>query len=163
MKPRIYIDTTVISYLTARPSSNIFAMAKQLATAQWWEGSGNKFQPFISSLVILECARGDSVAAVKRIDVCNTLEICEISDAVQTLAERLIARGAIPATEPEDAAHIAAACLHEATYIATFNFAHMANPQAKFKLQLTLKEMGYTPPLIATPIELLEISHDDEN
>jgi hypothetical protein len=145
--PRIYIDTTVISYITSRASGNFILAAKQVAAQVWWDRQSVQFHPFISSLVITECSRGDEDAAARRVAVCQGIETVLLDDASYDLADRLIAAGAVPRSEPEDATHIAVACLHKAKYLATLNFSHMASPEAKFKLQRALENMGYQPPL----------------
>jgi predicted nucleic acid-binding protein len=154
--PRIYIDTTVISYLTARASGNLILASKQLAAQTWWDRKDLQFHPFISLLVIAECSRGNADAAARRLVVCRGLETVPLGETIYVLAERLMLAGAVPRSEPEDAAHVAAACLHKAKYLATLNFSHMASPEAKFKLQKALEQMGYQPPLFASPNELLE-------
>ena len=73
------------------------------------------------------------------------------------LAARLITEGVVPRTEPEDALHIALAAIHKMDYLASWNFAHLVGPGPKFALQTRLAQLGYTPPLLATPEELLEV------
>ncbi len=63
----------------------------------------------------------------------------------------------MPATEPEDALHIAIATVAETHYLVTWNFAHLVGPDAKLKLLDTLRACGKNPPLLTTPEELLEI------
>ena len=77
------------------------------------------------------------------------------------LAELLILAGAVPPTEPEDAMHIAIATVEQMDFVATLNFAHFASPSAKFRLQLAISELGYRPPLLASPDELLESENDE--
>lgn len=72
------------------------------------------------------------------------------------LARQLTAAGLVPATEPEDALHIAEATLARMDYVATWNFAHFVNVSAKYKLVQALAAWGFAPPLFATPEELLE-------
>jgi predicted nucleic acid-binding protein len=154
--PRIYIDTTVISYITSRTSRDFILASKQLAAQMWWGRQSLQFHPFISSLVIEECSKGNPSAAAMRLATCDGVERVVVGAAELSLADRLMTLGAVPITEPEDATHIATACLHGAKYIATLNFAHMVNPEAKFKLQVALAKLGYNPPYIASPNELLE-------
>ena len=100
-------------------------------------------------------ARG-TVAALKRLDICLPLPRLAIDAACEKLAERLISTGAVPATEQEDALHIAFATLAKVDFIATWNFAHLVGPVAKYRLQSAIEHLGYAPPLLATHEELLE-------
>jgi predicted nucleic acid-binding protein len=161
MKPRIYIETSVISYLTSRPSRDVVSLARQQRTHELWLQFGIKCTPVISSLVIEEVSKGDATAARQRLEVCRPLESLEVSASAYELARTLIARGAIPATEPEDALHIAIASLAGVDYIASWTFAHIVGAQAKLKLQLRMHEIGLPPIPIATPDEILEELGDE--
>ena len=157
MKPRIYIETSVISYLTSRPSRDFTSVTRQEFTRQWWDLCHSAFDPVISTLVMREVSRGDANAAKKRIEACAGLECLRVTDEAIELAQRLMREGLVPLTEPEDATHIALASTEKLDYIATWNFTHMVGPQQKFKLQLRLNEWGCHVPLLATPEDLLEI------
>jgi len=154
--PRIYVETSVISYLTARPSRDLLVAARQEATREWWDSRGSVFQPLISNLVLLEVAAGDPEAAIRRLDICRPLQRLSIDVACEKLAQSLIAERAIPDTEQEDALHLALATLSRSDFIATWNFAHLVGPVAKFRLQTAIQNMGFPPPILATPEELLE-------
>lgn len=153
---RIYVETSVISYLTARPSRDLIVAARQEATREWWESRGVKFAAFSSQLVLQEVSAGDPEAAMKRLAICRQLSLLPIDADCEALAEQLIATGAVPPTEQEDALHIALATLSKVDFIATWNFAHLVGPVAKFRLQMAIQQLGYSPPMLATPEELLE-------
>jgi hypothetical protein len=157
MKPRVYVETSVISYLTARPSRDFLVVARQEFTRQWWELREHAFDAVISGLVIGEIGRGDPGAALRRAQVCEGLECLQVSEEATALAQELIRLKAIPEQEPEDATHIAVAALSNIQFIASWNFSHLVGPEAKFRLQTQLKDMGYRVPLLATPEELLEV------
>ncbi len=154
--PRIYVETSVISYLTARPSRDLIVAARQEATHEWWGSRSEKFAAFSSQLVLKEVAAGDPEAAMRRLAICQPPPLLPIDAKCETLAERLVSTGAVPPTEPEDALHIALATIAQVDFIATWNFAHLVGPVAKFRLQLAIQQLGYPPPILATPEELLE-------
>lgn len=156
MLPRIYIETSVISYLTSRPSRDLVIAARQELTNEWWEKRGVAFEAVTSNLVLREVAAGNPEAAMRRLAICQPLPKFSVEADCEELAERLIAAGAVPPTEQEDAIHIALATLVQVEYIATWNFAHMVSPAAKYRLQKHIEQLGFTPPLLATPEELLE-------
>ncbi len=156
MKPRVYVETSVISYLTARPSSNVMLLARQQFTRELWDLQPNRFEAWLSPLVLDEASMGDAGAAATRLQVCQGLAELEITDDTKAFAQQLINTGAVPSTEPEDALHIALATIHAMDYIASWNFAHMVGPAAKFKLQNKISALGRKPPIIATPEEIFE-------
>jgi predicted nucleic acid-binding protein len=157
-KPRIYVETSVISYLTARPSRDAIVASRQTMSHLWRE-SVDDDQLFISGLVLQEIAQGDTDAAGRRLRVAQHCICLPEPDGVEALALRLMQAQVVPSTEPEDAAHIALATLHQMDYLATWNFAHFVSPDAKYKVFLALSQWGYKPPLFATPEELYEGAH----
>jgi hypothetical protein len=88
--------------------------------------------------------------------VCHGLPELEITGSAKTFAQQLVDVGAVPPTEPEDALHIALATMHTMDYIASWNFAHLVGPVARFKLLNTISALGHKPPIIATPEEIFE-------
>lgn len=156
MQPKIYVETSVISYLAARPSRDAITSARQIATHLWWGYLGESFDGVISDLVLRESRRGDQLAAARRGEFCAALTWIETPANTAELAQRLMDEHIVPRTEPEDAAHIAIATLAGAKYLATWNFTHFASPDAKYRVVIALNQWGYTPPLIVTPEELLE-------
>lgn len=154
--PLVYVETSVISYPTSRPSRDVLTAARQTWTLDWWEAAQAHWSLSISELVIEEAARGDPVAAGRRLDALQGLDILAIDAAAQTLARCLIDRGALPETEPEDALHIALATVGGAHYLLSWNFAHLVGPDAKLRLLDAVRSCGYEPALLTTPEELLE-------
>jgi predicted nucleic acid-binding protein len=157
MKPLIYIETSVISYLTARPSRDVLTAARQTWTREWWEAAGNHWTMAISELVVEEAARGDRIAAAQRLDALHGLNVLPVENDARLFARRLIEAGALPPSEPEDALHIALATVVGARYLVSWNFAHLVGPDAKLKLLDAVRACGKAPALLTTPEELLEI------
>jgi hypothetical protein len=154
--PLIYLETSVISYLTARPSRDLLVAARQEATSERWGLRDHSFRPCVSTLVLQEAAVGDPEAALRRLELCRPLPLRRPDAACGTLANALIAAKALPDTEQEDALHIALATLSRADFIASWNFAHLVGPVAKYRLQTTIQNLGFPPPILAAPEELLE-------
>jgi predicted nucleic acid-binding protein len=152
-----YLETSVVSYLSSRPSRDQLSAARQSVTHDWWERT-NKELIFISDLVLQEISRGNEEAAGRRLALVADLAKVSVHEGVNDLAKRLMDNGLVPNTEPEDAAHIANATLQGFEFLVTWNFAHFVGPQAKFKVFKALSDWGFTPALFATPEELLEES-----
>jgi len=151
----IYLETSVISYLSSRPSRDGVSASRQALTHEWWE-SVDKRRVHVSDLVIKEISRGDPHAAARRVALVTGLPVVPPHCDTDSLAERLMQANVVPRTEPEDAAHIALATLHGFRYLVTWNFSHFVGPDAKFKVFAALRDWGYSPAFFATPEELLE-------
>jgi hypothetical protein len=156
MKSRVYVETSVISYLAARQSRNVLTSFRQAVTKRWWDRSVEQMVLETSDLVRIEVSAGDVSAAKRRLDVFNQLVLQPLNGQIGEFASRLMAEGLVTRTEPEDAAHIAQATLTGADYIVTWNFAHMVGPQTKYRLVQNIERWGFKAPLLATPEEILE-------
>jgi len=156
MKERVYLETTVVSYYTSRPSNNIIVLAKQRITDQWWPQALNRFDIFISEAVIEEAADGDPEAAARRLEALETFELLDIDDEVQRVYDLYIERLQIPQKALRDAIHLAVASVHGMDYLVTWNCTHIANGEIIKKLMKINTEMGIFIPVIVTPDELME-------
>lgn len=106
MVESVYIETSVISYLVARPSRDVVIAARQAITETWWRDRRTDFDLYISALVLNEIGRGDTEAAESRLKSVEGIPLLATSDEAQKLAEDLVAQGAIPVNSEEDALHI---------------------------------------------------------
>ena len=155
MKSRIYIETSVVSYLTSLPSRDLIVAAHQEITREWWAHRRNDFTIAISALVIDEASRGDPDASQQRLTALTDIESMMISPEAVTLAEALVARGALPAKARADALHVALAAIWKADYLLTWNCTHIANGEALPLIESTLRDLGHVPPRILTPLEMM--------
>jgi len=156
MKLRVYIETSIPSYLTARPSNDIRVMANQNTTLEWWENRKSDFECYISEFVIAEVSQGNSDAASRRTAVLEDLPELDVTEEVQRLAKALIDEGPIPERAEIDAYHIAVATVNGMEYLLTWNCTHIANALIRPKIEAICRSYGYEPPIICTPQELME-------
>ncbi len=154
MKPLVYIESSVISYLTARPSNDLVKSARQAITEEWWKNDRGRFDCFVSALVEEEISRGNPEAAQKRIDVINKIENLSISTNAEEIAKFLISTGAVPENSEEDALHIGIATAHGVHFLLTWNFKHINNAEKKTQINRTIEELGYIAPELCSPEEL---------
>ena len=154
--PRVYLETSVISYLTARPSRNLRVAAHQEITADWWTRRRIRFELFVSRLVIEEASAGDAEAAAQRLLILSGIPRLELTEAASSLAERLVAAAAIPREAIEDALHVAVAAAHGMDYLVTWNCRHIANAAVRNRIGDVCASAGFEAPVICTPEELLE-------
>jgi predicted nucleic acid-binding protein len=150
---RVYIETTVISYLTARPSKNPVQEGRRQVTLRWWDVRRKEFSTVISPLVVDEARQGDSEAARARLAALDGIPTLGLEESARDLAQALIAPGAIPTKAADDALHIAL-CVHAIPYLLTWNFRHIANATIRHRLNYICVIHGYNLPLICTPEEL---------
>jgi len=154
MKPRVYIETSVISYLTARPNRDLIVAAHQQITAELWERKAD-FEFFASELVVAEASRGDAQAAALRLQALNDIPMLEVSSDARDLGKLLVKELAIPLKAIEDAYHVALAAVQGMDYLITWNCTHIANLQMRRKIEKICVDAGYLPAVIGTPEELL--------
>lgn len=156
MIKRVYIETTVVSYFTARPSRDLIISGHQEATHELWPRLAADYESYISALVYAEAARGDSSQARKRIAALKPFAMLAVEDEARNLSEKILAGKGIPEEFPEDALHIAVAAVNGIEVIITWNFAHLNNPFTRIMVRQIVENEGYMCPEICSPEELLE-------
>ena len=154
MKSKVYIETSIISYYTSRPSRDIVTASRQQITREWWEENRNQFMIYISVLVLEEAKGGDHYAAERRLKALEGIPVLEISGEVQNLANSLVKTGPIPEGHSEDALHIALAVVNAMDYLLTWNFHHINNAITKRRISKVVEQNGYECPIICSPEEL---------
>ena len=155
MKPKVYVETTILSYLTALPSRDVVIAAHQQLTAEWWQRR-DRFSLFVSDVVLMEAARGDSVAAARRLEAASGLDILSVTKEAEALASALLDASALPRTAAIDAVHVALAAAHGTDFLLTWNCAHIANAAVRPRIESVCVRHGMRPPVICTPEELAE-------
>ena len=156
MKELVYIETTIVSYLTSRPSRDVVIAAHQELTRQWWESRSSAFNLLVSELVREESARGDPEAASKRLGIVDRIPILKISDAAVELSGQIVFAGLVPLESTADALHIAIAAVNGVDYILTWNCKHLANATLRYRIEEMVESTGFACPIICTPEELME-------
>ncbi len=157
MKGSVYLETTVVSYYTSKPTRDIIVLAHQEITRQWWPKAIRQFDIFISEVVIEEASLGDQEVAKRRLEVLRDFPHLELNDEVEKMAQVYMERLEIPEKSFRDAAHLAIACIHSVDYLVTWNCAHLANGEVIKKLTRINESCGIQTPIICTPEELMEV------
>ena len=158
----VYLETSILSYLAARPSRDLLTAACQQVTADWWESKRRRYALFTSELVIAEAKAGDAHAAQSRLKLLREVPELKITEEVRRLAGALIAQGALPTKAQADALHIAVAAVHHIDYLLTWNCRHIDNPVTKPIVRTVCSSEGTSCPEICTPIEIMEIGENEE-
>jgi PIN domain len=156
MAPRVYVETSFVSYLTARPSRDLVIAAHQQITHEWWEVRRAGYELCISQLVLDEAAAGDAQAAQERLLVLRPMLVLETTADALELAKELLRAGALPGKASDDALHIAIAAAKAVPYLLTWNCHHLANAMMRRVIESVCEAKGFKPPIICTPEELPE-------
>lgn len=155
MSETVYIETSILGYLTARSTRNLILAANIQVTKEWWASRRNTFRLYVSQAVLNEVAQGDAEIAAQRLEILREFPLLELNQAVRDLAAQFLARSNLPSKADVDAIHIAAATVHGMDYLLTWNCKHIANAQIQRKLAEIGFDFGYQLPIICTPYELL--------
>lgn len=157
MKERVSIETTFVSYLTARPNRDLILAGHQQITHDWWDTCRADYELCISQLVLQEAGVGDASAAQERLAVLATMTQLEIKDEAVHLAEELVKTGALPAKAGNDSLHIAIAAIHHISFLLTWICRHIANATMRPMIESVCARNGLKAPIICTPEELMEL------
>jgi len=155
MKPKLYIETSFVSYLTARPSRDLIVAAQQQITREWWENRRSQFEIYISQLVIQEAKDGNKEAAEKRLKILAEIPLLDLKIEALELAERFIRSKALPDIASDDALHISVSAVYGLDYLLTWNCKHIANAEIQKNISSICFREGYELPIICTPYELM--------
>lgn len=156
-KPRVYVETTIVSYLTAWPSRDIRRLAHQQITADWWRDNRRDYELFASDVVETEAAKGDKTAATARLAAMEDIPLLAVDSAAIALAEQLIKMLQLPQKAELDGYHIAIAAVNGMDFLLTWNCTHIANAHMSKHTRQICLEAGYEPPTICTPEELKKV------
>jgi hypothetical protein len=151
----VYLETTVVSYLTALPSRDLVVAGHQQVTREWWEGR-LRFDLYISEAVLAEAGRGDEGAAGRRLAALGDVTVISALPEAMALARGFLEAAAMPRKAAIDAVHVAIAAVHGIDYLLTWNCAHIANAAIRAKVEAVCRAAGYQPPIICTPLELMD-------
>jgi hypothetical protein len=154
MRSRLYLETTIPSYLTSRPSRDLITAGHQQLTKDWWETRRHAFELYISQLIVDEAGAGDPAAARERLKVIEGLPLLDITPDVAELASDILARRIIPRKAATDAAHVAIAAVHGMDFLVTWNCVHIANAAIAKALVAVCRKHACECPVICTPEEL---------
>ncbi|MEK8019024.1 MAG: type II toxin-antitoxin system VapC family toxin [Candidatus Parabeggiatoa sp.] len=156
IKPKVYIETSIPSYLTAWRSPDLVMAANQETTKEWWDNC-EQFDLYVSAFVIQEARAGDPNAAKRRLEKLEGILELDVTEEVETFATQLLERVPLPPKAKIDALHISVATINGMDYLLTWNCTHIANATLRPKIEALCREFGYEPPTICTPQELREV------
>lgn len=156
MKYKVYLETSFISYLVGRLSTDLVTLQRQLSSQRWWRTQRTQFSLFASQTVYRECVRGDPDLVQERLLVLQEAELLPLTREILETAERLIVpSGPLSKKSADDAIHIAAATVYQCEFLLTWNFKHINNAFIRPQIERIIQSYGYRPPNICTADELM--------
>lgn len=151
---RIYIESTIPSYVVARPARDLLQAARQQLAKDWWDLKRAKHELFTSQVVLDEITSGEAAMAQQRLDVMAQIKLLDLTDEANALTKDILASGLLPADADRDAAHIALATVHEMDILLSWNCRHIANAAIQARLRRLVEKSGLALPVLCTPDEL---------
>lgn len=157
MKPKLYVETTIPSYLVARRSRDARLAVDQAAAEQWWQLRRADYELHTSAIVVEEIMRGEAVMAAARVRYLEGVPRLPVTPAVASLTKRLLREQIVPTRAEADAAHITFAAVHGMDFLPTWNCKHINNPHTVRRIERACEGEGCVCPVICNPAELLAI------
>ena len=151
----VYLETTFISYLVARPSRDVIVAGHQQTTQEWWANRRSEFECSVSQVVIEEASVGDPAEVQKRLAIIGGLPALDVTETAEALTRAIMAAGILPPHAFPDAAHVAVSAVHAVDYLLTWNCKHLANAQITRKIESVCRGSGFRMPINCTPEELM--------
>ena len=93
----VYIETTIVSYLVARPSRDLVLTAHQQLNRDWWQNEHGEYQCMISTEVLREAEQGEAEMSRLRLEALQDVEIIRATPEIDALASAFLNTGALPA------------------------------------------------------------------
>ena len=154
-RQRVYIESTIVSYVVAKPSRDILLSAQQQLTRKWWHNSRRQFSLFVSRAVIDEIQPGDPQYAARRLDLIADIPILPTDAKIIDVAMSLVKNGPLPEKATADAFHLATATRHGIDILLTWNCRHLANAMLLPRVRKILSSSGLVCPEVCTVNELI--------
>lgn len=151
-----YLETTIISYLAARPSRDLLTASHQALTHRWWRSQRDRSALSISQAVIEEASIGDPAAVLRRLKLVDGIRVLAVTLPAVELAERLVREVKLPQRAAVDALHVAVAAINRVDVLLTWNCRHLAGASFRPRLESVCRDAGYETPAICTPLEVME-------
>ncbi len=150
MKQKVYIETSIITCLTGRPSRDLIAAARQELTQCWWEHAAPLFELVTSQSTIREAEEHNWATS----EIVSKLRRLAQNEATLSLSNRLVESGLILESAREDAMHIAIGAAYNCDYLLTWKFESIASVDRRRRIDSIVEKAGFACPAICTPPQL---------
>jgi len=113
----VYIETSILGYLTARPTENLILAANIKITRDWWDEYGSSLILYVSEIVEDEASRGDPTIADRRHNLLQSLIFLDLTEEAIALAQEFLQQSNLPPKASNDALHMALATVYGLDYL----------------------------------------------
>jgi hypothetical protein len=151
---RVYIESTIPSYIVARPARDLLQAARQQTSRDWWELKRHDHELFTSQIVLDEISAGEAEMAKQRLEILAGIPVLRVDETAETLTLQILGSGLLPASADRDAGHIALATIYEMDILLSWNCRHIANASIQARLRKLVEKSGLALPVLCTPDEL---------
>jgi predicted nucleic acid-binding protein len=159
-KKSVYIETTIPSVLTAKPSRDIRNLYRQEITREFWEYERQKYDLYISQYVMKECERGDKDAAKRRLELIKDITSLPTNTDIENLAEEYFKYLNVPKKAKTDCFHLAICVTEKINYLVSWNMTHLGRP-AFAKVAVYNGTRNLWLPELVTPDLLMDIEKEE--
>ncbi len=156
MKPRVYIETSIISYLTARPSRDLMVHTNQMLAKEWWDERRKEFDVFVSEPVLNEIEKGDAQMAKLRMAAVKGVSVLRLNSEARELADEIISHRILPPRAAVDILHISIASVYKMDFLLSLNCRHIANAIIYKRVSKICSDLGYDPPMVCTVHQIMD-------
>jgi hypothetical protein len=146
----VYIETTIPSYATAKPSLDMIKSARQALTLLFWENERRNYNLYVSNFVFDECSKGDKDAAQRRLNFIQGIPVLSQTEQTERLAAIYQNLLDIPDKAKMDSFHLAICVESEIDYLMSWNYTHMG-VSSYAKLFQYNQAHNLKTPLLITP------------
>lgn len=153
-KLKVYLDTSVISYLMQDD-----APEKMKETRQLWEMFKNdKYDVYLSTVTLKELQNCSEPKRSLLADHLNQISftVLDITKDIEEIAKKIIELGILTPKSFDDCQHIGAALVNDCDCIISWNFKHIVNIKTIRGIRAITNLEGYRPIEIWSPSVLLE-------
>lgn len=162
MPPTVYIESSIVSYLRQRPSSQVVMAARQLLTHQWWSEQRGNYELVSSQYVLEEASAGDPVLAAERLQLLDDIPLLPLDPYIGVISREIMTRAILPSKAAIDSLHIAIAAFHRIQFLLTWNCKHIANARILPRIHRVLTDLQIPIPIICTPEEMVDDDPEDD-
>ena len=92
----VYIETSIVSYLRQKPSTQVVTAARQILTHQWWNVERQNYDLVISQYVIDEVSGGDPTLAADRLESPDGIPLLPDAPEIPQIASETCLRAFCP-------------------------------------------------------------------
>ena len=156
-KPKVYLETSFISYMVGKDTTNVKIASEQAWTRKWWAEIAPACDVFASNFVVEEAKDGAEDYVARRLEFLKDIPLISYDrEKVKQLAARLLGDEAFPPNAKVDAFHVATAAVCGVDYLLTWNCKHIANPVRLPQTIDVIRKSGFVCPQILKPSTYFE-------